>query len=114
MTDYDHAAEARKHLADAVTDPQATPWDLTDEHEQWHIDATLSVAQVHATLALVEQQRIANLIAATRLIPEGERPGVDSWGAASDSALHSRLADEDTWIALLGTDGYERERKQHD
>ncbi|WP_323986248.1 hypothetical protein [Microbacterium plantarum] len=49
----DHAAEARRALRAAAEDPAdiegTDPW--------------LLAAQVHATLALVEQQRIANLIA---------------------------------------------------
>lgn len=42
----DHVAEARSHLVNWVS-------------EDFHA----SIAQVHATLALVEQQRISNLIA---------------------------------------------------
>ena len=60
MTDrVDHAAEARALLANA--DRYVT--------EDWPVQAgehkadILAAAQVHATLALVEQQRIANLIA---------------------------------------------------
>lgn len=49
----DHAAEARRALAAATETPAegvvSDPW--------------LLAAQVHATLALVEQQRIANLLA---------------------------------------------------
>lgn len=76
------------------------------------------VAQAQATLllaeqtaSLVEQQRLANLLAATHLVPEGERQGIDAWGADSDGAFHSRLADSDTWELLLGTEGYEREKR---
>ena len=62
MTDrIDHAAEARL-LMDITGDSYVT-------HEGWTettaLMATLD-AQTHATLALVEQQRIANLIALSR------------------------------------------------
>lgn len=50
----DHVAEAREHLQAAKENPA----DAT-----LHTDPWLLAAQVHATLALVEQQRIANLIA---------------------------------------------------
>lgn len=52
----DHAAEARKHI---------TEWMGVDFHA--------GIAQVHATLALVEQQRTANLIAIWGA------SGVDGW-----------------------------------
>jgi len=51
----DHAAEARKHLG------WVGEFDEGDSQDWPLVNAT--VAQVHATLALVEQQRIANLIA---------------------------------------------------
>jgi len=47
----DHAAEARRGLS------------VLDAPDTILIADALSAAQVHATLALVEQQRIANLIA---------------------------------------------------
>lgn len=47
----DHAAEASKVAKPLVSDPYTS-------RETW-----LAEAQLHATLALVEQQRIANLIA---------------------------------------------------
>lgn len=50
----DHAAESRAALAAAA----ATPADAEVLADPW-----LLAAQVHATLALVEQQRIANIIA---------------------------------------------------
>jgi hypothetical protein len=51
MTTIDHAAEARRVLNRF---PQENPLSIPD---------ALARAQVHATLALVEQQRIANIIA---------------------------------------------------
>lgn len=53
----DHAAEAREFLALARTIPSA--------EDETNPAAHLAIleAQAHATLALVEQQRIANLIA---------------------------------------------------
>lgn len=57
MTDrIDHAAEARR-LTSAVT---TRDW---AEESPPYVDRRTAVARVHATLALVEQQRIANLIA---------------------------------------------------
>lgn len=55
----DHAAQTRDHLE--VAERYASEdWPIqTGEHK---VDI-LAVAQVHATLALVEQQRIANVIA---------------------------------------------------
>lgn len=58
---FDHAAEARR-LDDAAWQKGGPDGDaLIRTHEQRQ-DMILS-AQVHATLALVEQQNIANLIA---------------------------------------------------
>lgn len=60
----DHAAQARKIMLEVNTDDRGVvPLELLDEIEKWVYDATMREAQVHATLALVEQQRIANLIA---------------------------------------------------
>lgn len=53
----DHAAEARK-----ILDGPARRWpDSADSQVE------IASAQVHATLALVEQQRIANVLAAAHL-----------------------------------------------
>ncbi len=54
MTRIDHAKEARRALRAAAE----TPSDVETVADPWILSA-----QVHATLALVEQQRIANLIA---------------------------------------------------
>lgn len=51
----DHAAKARDALA--------TAHDFAGGEEFAFADLTLKAAQVHATLALVEQQRIANVLA---------------------------------------------------
>ena len=56
MTTTDHAAEARRLVALAST-----------QHSANDAQAIASAAQVHATLHLAEQQRIANLIALARL-----------------------------------------------
>lgn len=66
MTDrIDHAVEARTALAAA----QMNPADADVITDPW-----LLAAQVHATLALVEQQRIANLIALSEAtFPDGSR-----------------------------------------
>lgn len=60
----DHAAEARKIMHEVGHDEHGTvALELLDDTERWVYDATMREAQVHATLALVEQQRIGNLIA---------------------------------------------------
>lgn len=60
MTDrIDHAAEATRSLADADRFASVNCPLETGEHKA----DIIATAQVHATLALVEQQRIANLIA---------------------------------------------------
>lgn len=65
----DHAAKAREilHELDAgvaeVENNLPHDWCGASDNEQWMVSATFAEAQVHATLALVEQQRIANLIA---------------------------------------------------
>lgn len=51
----DHAAEAR----DALT----TAHDFAGDEEFAFADLTLKAAQVHATLALVNEHRIANVLA---------------------------------------------------
>lgn len=55
MTDrIDHASEAVNYLGASTVDTYGDD------------DRKVAIAQVHATLALVEQQRIANLIAVNR------------------------------------------------
>lgn len=61
----DHAAEARKIIAEYDA-PESEPWELHDEIESRDMRDAFKLAQVHATLALVGQQRIANLIAYSR------------------------------------------------
>lgn len=62
MTDrIDHAAEARKHI-DWAHEQQEREGDTGNVPRD---DALL--AQVHATLALVEQQRIANILATAHI-----------------------------------------------
>lgn len=58
MTDIDHAATAESANQYAMQRPFWESW-------RWH-----RKAQVHATLALVEQQRIANLIALAQMRSE--------------------------------------------
>jgi hypothetical protein len=52
----DHAAEALRIMNIAH--------DNADQGAEWRSEHQMKRSQVHATLALVEQQRIANLIAA--------------------------------------------------
>jgi hypothetical protein len=61
----DHASEARAELDIAQRWPSETFAVQTGEHKA----DVLAAAQVHATLALVEQQRIANLMT---LIGDGD------------------------------------------
>lgn len=95
MTDrIDHAEKARTEL-DFLHEWMA---------EEGQTDATQLAsaieAQVHATLALVEQQRIANIIALTRIETENQATPTDAldalysreeptgWG--QDVSLHTR------------------------
>lgn len=80
----DHAAEARA-LVNAAT--EADPGADRDD-----IRTILNFAQVHATLALVEEQRTANLIA---LLTAASK-------ATSVEALKQRVAVEDEILARLG------------
>ena len=59
-------------LAEADLDTAARAIRRSDLTEVEVITATLALAQVHATLALVEQQRIANQIALSSLTYEIE------------------------------------------
>ncbi len=80
----DHASKARKHL-EYVGD-----FDEADSRDWPLVNA--AVAQAHAALALVEQQRIANLIALTRL---EHADGIDPRDALGPF-------DTSTWEALNG------------
>ena len=74
MTRIDHAKEARRALRAAAE----TPSDVEPVADPWILSA-----QVHATLALVEQQRIANLIAlaTTSEVILSEQPAQDARNA---------------------------------
>lgn len=92
----DHAAEARAHLTDVeayANDAHSHRFD--DENGRAvqalaHAGLSAQQAKAHATLALVEQQRIANLIA------------LASWGGKSDEALDLLRAEASnslaTWV----------------
>lgn len=70
----DHACEARRLLQVERSDAaSALGWDSADAQHA----ATLAEAQVHATLALIEQQRIANLIAMFSLSEEDASDAAD-------------------------------------
>jgi hypothetical protein len=62
------------HAAEAVSDIRYADEVLADGGDSEVAKAVAAVAQVHATLALVEQQRIANLMAvlanAARMVAE--------------------------------------------
>ena len=70
-------------LAEADLDTAARAIRRSDLTEVEVITATLALAQVHATLALVEQQRIANRIALSSLTYEIE----DAHNAIGQRAL---------------------------
>ena len=65
-----HAAEALDRLNDVG--------ELIGIDEFAYADIHAKAAQVHATLALVEQQRIANRIAYVKKWTDGERLDVDA------------------------------------
>lgn len=71
----DHAAEAREALDAWGIVPLPAPG--TDEQEVAR--QSIAVAQVHATLALVEEQRTANLLALVAFrASKGTTTGLDS------------------------------------
>lgn len=87
MTRIDHAGKARQILAeipDGATEAGTMAW--------------CAEAQVHATLALVEQQRIANLIALAAPQPgigTGGEVSLPSWMPATDGKIaYMRLRPE--------------------
>ena len=93
MTDrIDHAAEARKAIESAY--PIALPYDSAEA--QYH--GALMEAQVHATLALVEQQRIANLIALTALAGNHsiQESAFDEGAELASAGLHALIEYEPT------------------
>ncbi|WP_136053465.1 hypothetical protein [Microbacterium sp. K5D] len=92
----DHAAKALKIMHDVGTDERGEiPLELFDSHEQWIYEATMREAQVHATLALVEQQRIANLLTMAQFdhaIEDGVRLYTDlEWSAKLRQEAGERL-----------------------
>lgn len=74
----DHAAEARMHI------------EWAHEHQEHEgitertVTDTALLAQAEATLALVEQQRIANLVALSRIECENESTPTDAFDAIYD------------------------------
>ena len=59
-----HAVEALKIIHEVSHDEAGqVALELLDETERWVYEVSMHEAQVYATLALAEQQRIANLIA---------------------------------------------------
>lgn len=83
----DHAAEARKAIESAY--PIALPYDSAEA--QYH--GALMEAQVHATLALVEQQRIANLIAVATWNANTLRTGGSRDGKPADREVENARVD---------------------
>ena len=66
-----HKAEALRIIHDANHEVLAGRVTVAEVH------AAQAAAQVHATLALVEQQRIANLIAYSNVLEENQRDGFE-------------------------------------
>lgn len=89
----DHAAEARKHI-EWAHEQQAVDGEFT---ESVHHNATLAVAE--ATLALVEQQRIGNLIAASQM-EGGPYKDANSWTVNAHDADGRYESDEDANVFL--------------
>lgn len=92
----DHAAEARAALVNADRFA-SNNWPLETGEQKADL---IAVAQVHATLALIEQQRIANLIALAAL------PSIDGFESevydARTAALMEGLLDSETVAAVPG------------
>ena len=91
----DHAAEAREWIDAAARHPGAT--------------STAILAQAEATLALVEQQRIANLIALSesgRTTVNGARAALSALyvGAVEDGTAHMQLRPDIAAALGIGDD----------
>jgi hypothetical protein len=83
----DHATQART-LLDRWTQPQ---YEFFTDGPNPRIERDqLAQAQVHATLALVEQQRVANLIALDRTLEQYTVPADDETGMDSYSSTRLR------------------------
>ncbi len=80
----DHAAEAREALGLASRFPPS------------QVSSLLAEALVDATLALVEQQRIANLIALVRLTGVRQESDYDECELLASEALHALIEYERT------------------
>lgn len=99
-----HAAEALSYIQEAH---DMTP---TGYRKEAGTQYALQEAQVHATLALVEQQRISNLIALFTASQDAENVG----GAIADFAneIWDHMADEPIRAALGLMAGQEREKDE--
>jgi len=78
----DHAAKAKRILEAGL-----------EAGRQYHPAVEYAHAQVHATLALVEQQRIANLIAVAQM-EGGPHKDVNNWTVAVKDPNGYYVADE--------------------
>lgn len=108
MTDrIDHVAEAAGRLravasvVEEVGDRQVVP----DVLSVWNANVSreLKAAQVHATLALVEQQRIANLISLAKLAGRDEDVH-EEVAAAAYGALNALVSYQDVPNGHMGPD----------
>ena len=99
----DHASKALRLIEQDNT--STLGWETADAQ---HLSRTAE-AQVHATLAVAEQMRVSNLLAAAALVQSarcnsGKQADVDGWAIDSDAEIHSALADDATWRAFLGAE----------
>ena len=99
-------------LAEADLDTAARAIRRSDLTEVEVITATLALAQVNATLALTEQQRVANLIAlseSARATVSGARAALAGMyaGSAEDGSAHMTLRPE--VAAALGIEAVDHE-----
>lgn len=85
----DHAAIADSRLAAAL------PWLSSAGRSDLGQVANILAAQAHATLALAEQQRIANIIALAAMDPDssGRSPYPDGLSSSAYSALAAMSSD---------------------
>ena len=90
-------------LAEADLDTAARAIRRSDLTEVEVITATLALAQVHATLALVEQQRIANLAALASLAGRDEDVH-EEVAAAAYGALNAMIRYQDVPNGHAGPD----------
>lgn len=103
----DHRSEANRQIEMMQEGESPFPfdWNSASKNERWAVMATLAEAQVHATLALVEQRRIANRIALAREEWKIRGGGTITWdimtsGISEDGQIQMVRLDPDIEAAL--------------